>query len=118
MRAPAGWRASPSAPDRDAAPDAPAGDRGLHLGGPPANNYDFTFLAPCPSSGLIIHGDADRVVPMADTKKLVDKLKTQKGITITHDVIPGADHLFGAGMEEMIGTVEAYVKRRMTEGGR
>ena len=25
---------------------------------PPANLYDFSFLAPCPSSGLIIHGDA------------------------------------------------------------
>ncbi len=23
---------------------------------PPANQYDFTFLAPCPSSGLIIQG--------------------------------------------------------------
>ncbi len=30
---------------------------------PPANLYDFSFLAPCPSSGLIIHGDKDAVVP-------------------------------------------------------
>ena len=30
---------------------------------PPANQYDFCFLAPCPSSGLIISGSADRVVP-------------------------------------------------------
>jgi uncharacterized protein len=27
---------------------------------PPANLYDFSFLAPCPSSGLIIHGDQTR----------------------------------------------------------
>ena len=33
---------------------------------PPANQYDFSFLAPCPSSGLIIGGSADRVVPPAD----------------------------------------------------
>ena len=26
---------------------------------PPANMYDFTFLAPCPSSGLILQGDQD-----------------------------------------------------------
>ena len=26
---------------------------------PPANSKDFMFLAPCPSSGLIIHGGAD-----------------------------------------------------------
>ena len=28
---------------------------------PPANLYDFSFLAPCPSSGLIIHGDINIV---------------------------------------------------------
>ena len=33
---------------------------------PPANLYDFSFLAPCPSSGLIIHGDKDAVVPAKD----------------------------------------------------
>ncbi len=31
---------------------------------PPANIYDFTFLAPCPSSGLILQGDQDTVVPI------------------------------------------------------
>ena len=32
---------------------------------PPSNLYDFSFLAPCPSSGLILNGDKDRVVPTA-----------------------------------------------------
>src|SRR3546814_15951472 len=41
---------------------------------PPANAYAFTFLAPCPSSGLIVHGDAADIVPRADVKKLVDRL--------------------------------------------
>ena len=27
---------------------------------PPANLYDFSFLAPCPSSGLIVHGEQGR----------------------------------------------------------
>lgn len=85
---------------------------------PPANMYDFTFLAPCPSSGLIINGDADRVVPPADITSLSDKLKQQKGITITHEVIPGAGHFFDPGMEEMIQTVGTYVRTRMSEGGR
>ena len=40
---------------------------------PPENLYDFSFLAPCPSSGLIIHGDKDRVAPPASVQKLVDK---------------------------------------------
>ena len=61
---------------------------------PPANMYDFSFLAPCPSSGIIIQGEADEVVTPGAVQKLVDKLRTQKHITIHHDLIPGANHFF------------------------
>ena len=60
---------------------------------PPANLYDFSFLAPCPSSGLIVHGDKDAVVPHKDVTGLVDKLKTQKGIVIEQKVDPGRQPL-------------------------
>ncbi|MEM7268524.1 MAG: alpha/beta hydrolase [Pseudomonadota bacterium] len=82
---------------------------------PPANMYDFSFLAPCPSSGLIINGDADRVAPMDDTIKLVEKLKTQKGIEITHDVVGGASHFFDNHIEDLVGRVEGYVETRVAE---
>ena len=88
---------------------------------PPANLYDFSFLAPCPSSGLIINGSADKVAPPKDTRSLVGKLHEQKGITITHTEIEGADHFFKddeAHMQPMIQTVSDYVRRRMTEGTR
>ncbi|MEM7188010.1 MAG: alpha/beta hydrolase [Pseudomonadota bacterium] len=85
---------------------------------PPANMYDFSFLAPCPSSGLIINGEADRIVPMEDVTKLSDKLKAQKGITITHDTVPEANHFFERGMDPMIERVKEYVQQRMIEGGR
>ena len=85
---------------------------------PPANMYDFTFLAPCPSSGLIVNGSADRVVPPADITTLSDKLKQQKGITITHEVIEGAGHFFEPGMDELMGLVNGYVARRLTENTR
>lgn len=84
---------------------------------PPANMYDFTFLAPCPSSGLIINGDADRVVPPSDVTSLAEKLQQQKGITVTHQTVPGAGHFFETGMEEMIGNVKSYVTRRQGEPG-
>ncbi len=61
---------------------------------PQPNIYDFSFLAPCPSSGLIIHGDSDKVAPEKDVQGLVDKLKAQKGILITHKTVPGANHFF------------------------
>jgi alpha/beta superfamily hydrolase len=88
---------------------------------PPANLYDFSFLAPCPSSGLIINGTADKVAPPKDTTTLVNKLHEQKGITITHEQIEGADHFFmdeEAHMKPMIDTVSAYVKRRLGEASR
>ncbi len=47
---------------------------------PPANHYDFGFLAPCPCGGLMIHGDTDELVPEIAVRKLVDKLNTQKGV--------------------------------------
>lgn len=80
---------------------------------PPANMYDFTFLAPCPSSGLIINGDADRVAPADDVTKLVAKLQAQKGITITHETIEKANHFYDKGMEDMIATVSDYVRTRV-----
>ncbi|WP_281685263.1 alpha/beta hydrolase [Thalassobaculum salexigens] len=86
---------------------------------PPANMYDFSFLAPCPSSGLIINGTNDRVAPPADTRSLVSKLHEQKGITITHEEIEGSGHFFEEPhMETMIDNVTGYVKRRLTENTR
>jgi hypothetical protein len=80
---------------------------------PPANMYDFTFLAPCPSSGIIVQGDADEVVTPNAVQKLVDKLRTQRHITIDHAVIPGANHFFENEMDEMMAAVDQYLDRRL-----
>ena len=82
---------------------------------PPANMYDFTFLAPCPSSGLIINGENDRIAPPEDIVKLVERLQAQRGITITHQTVPGANHFFEQGMDEMVAQVEQYVAKRTAE---
>jgi len=80
---------------------------------PPANLHDFSFLAPCPSSGLIVHGDVDKVAPMKDTQALVDKLKTQKGIVIDQKIIEGANHFFDQKVDELIDTCGGYLDRRL-----
>jgi uncharacterized protein len=79
---------------------------------PPANLYDFSFLAPCPSSGLIVHGDKDAVVPFKDVTTLVEKLKTQKGIIIDQKVIAGANHFFDGKLEPLMQAVAAYLDKR------
>jgi alpha/beta superfamily hydrolase len=80
---------------------------------PPANMYDFGFLAPCPSSGLIVQGLGDEVVTHGAVQKLVDKLKTQKHITITYETIPGANHFFEHEMPELMKTVDDYLDMRL-----
>lgn len=80
---------------------------------PPANMYDFGFLAPCPSSGLIVQGLSDEVVAHGAVQKLVDKLKTQKHITITYETVPGANHFFANEMNELMGVIDAYLDMRL-----
>ena len=82
---------------------------------PPANSYDFSFLAPCPSSGLFVSGDQDQVSPVEDVEKLVERLRAQKGITIDQEVVKGANHFFETGSKEMLELAAAYLDRRLAE---
>jgi alpha/beta superfamily hydrolase len=83
---------------------------------PPASMYDFGFLAPCPSSGLIVQGGQDEIATPSATQKLVDKLKTQRHITIEHQVIDSANHFFERELDDLIAICGAYVDRRIAMG--
>ena len=87
--------------------------RGFISIAPPANMYDFTFLAPCPASGIIVQGVNDEVVSAASVQKLVDKLRTQKHITIHHDEIPRANHFFENELDVMMRSVDNYLDMRL-----
>jgi uncharacterized protein len=82
---------------------------------PPSNLYDFSFLAPCPSSGLMVNGDKDRVVPTASVADLSTKLKTQRGIKIDHEIIPGANHFFENKTEDLTNVVGGYLDMRLAK---
>ena len=56
---------------------------------PPANNRDFNFLAPCLSSGLIIHGDKDSIASFESARILSEKLQKQKKVEIAFKTIKG-----------------------------
>jgi alpha/beta superfamily hydrolase len=76
---------------------------------PPASIYDFTFLAPCPASGLIVHGGKDELVPVASVEKLTQKLAAQKTISIDYRVIESADHFFMEDLESLSAHIEDYL---------
>ncbi len=78
---------------------------------PPANLYDFSFLAPCPSSGLVVQGDADEIVPEASVKKLIDKLSNQRDIEIEYALIEEANHFFANQLGELSDAVHDYLDR-------
>ena len=80
---------------------------------PQANLYDFSFLAPCPSSGIIVAGGQDEIVPPSAVQKLVDKLRTQKGITIHHDEIPRANHFFEHELPQLMKSLDNYLDMRL-----
>jgi len=80
---------------------------------PPANIYDFSFLAPCPSSGLLLQGAADETVPEEDVSKLADKLIGQRGPGIQYRTIAGADHFFEGKLDELTDVIENYIKTVM-----
>jgi alpha/beta superfamily hydrolase len=78
---------------------------------PPANVYDFSFLAPCPSSGLVVQGDRDDVVPHESVAKLVQKLSNQRDIKIEYKILKGATHFFSEHLDQLRATVDDYLNR-------
>jgi alpha/beta superfamily hydrolase len=81
---------------------------------PPANIHDFSFLAPCPASGLILHGDKDNVVPVSSVDKFSQKLQKQNTIKIDYRVIKDCDHFFQSHLDEMISHVDGYLDKNFT----
>lgn len=82
---------------------------------PPASEHDFSFLAPCPASGLIVHGDEDDVVPLASVDKLAAKLSSQKNITIDYEIIKGAGHYYLEETEALEAVIDTYLDRALAE---
>ena len=83
---------------------------------PPANIYDFSFLAPCPSSGLIIQGEKDDLVPLEPVEKLVEKLHAQKGIEIDHRTVKSANHFFHDKVDDLIAHIHDHMNAAENAG--
>jgi uncharacterized protein len=81
---------------------------------PPANHYDFNFLAPCPSSGLILHGTKDEIVPESDAAKFAQKLASQRNITVDYKTMAGANHFFEEQIDGLTSNIDNYLTQRMS----
>ena len=81
---------------------------------PQPNVYDFTFLAPCPISWLIIYGKNDELVPEDSILNLKKKLNIQKNIEVKFDSIINANHFFKGKVKELSSAVGHYLKDKVT----
>lgn len=83
---------------------------------PPANIYDFSFLAPCPTSGLFIHGECDEVVPREVVTRLAYGLSMQRRRNkIEFHTIKNANHNFDGNEGDLEDTIISYVAGKMDE---
>ena len=81
---------------------------------PQPNVYDFTFLAPCPISGLILYGKNDELVQVDSILNLKKRLSMQKNIDVKFDEIPNANHFYKGKEKNMALSIERYIKDKVT----
>ena len=79
---------------------------------PQPNVYDFTFLAPCPTSGQIIYGEKDELVSKTSIDELNNRLKNQKGISVDFFQIKNSNHFFKGKEEELKKIIEKYIEEK------
>ena len=78
---------------------------------PQPNVYDFSFLSPCPTSGMIVYGKKDELVPVEYISELDKRLSAQKGIKVEFNTIADANHFFSKTDNVLIKTLDKYIKK-------
>ena len=81
---------------------------------PQPNLYDFTFLAPCPISGLILNGKNDELVQSESILNLKKRLSMQKNIEVKFDSIANADHFYKGKEKVLANSIEYYIRDKVT----
>ena len=78
---------------------------------PQPNVYDFSFLSPCPTSGLMVYGKNDELVPQENINELDKRLSAQKGIKVEFQVVNDSNHFFSKTEDLLIKNLDKYIKK-------
>jgi len=81
---------------------------------PQPNLYDFSFLSPCPISGIVIYGKNDELVQLDSILNLKKRLTVQKNISVKFDSIANANHFYKGKEKELGLSLEHYIKDKIT----
>ncbi|MBA1338009.1 MAG: hypothetical protein FD549_000179 [Pelagibacterales bacterium] len=79
---------------------------------PQPNVYDFSFLAPCPTSGQVICSEDDELVTKESIDQLDKKIQSQKGIEVLFTKIKNANHFFTGREDVLKSEIEKYIKEK------
>ena len=79
---------------------------------PQPNVYDFSFLAPCPTSGLVVYSNVDELVTQESIEELDNRIKNQKGVDVMFSHIDNANHFFKGKEKELSQTIKKYIKEK------
>ena len=81
---------------------------------PQPNVYDFTFLAPCPISGMVLYGKKDELVSEESILNLKKRLSIQKNIEVKFNPILNANHFYKGKEKELSTLIENYLSDKIT----
>ena len=73
---------------------------------PQPNVYDFSFLSPCPTSGLMVYGKKDELVPIDHINELNKRLSSQKGIKVDFQPVTEANHFFTKAEKDLVKSIQ------------
>lgn len=76
---------------------------------PPANEKDFTFLAPCPTSGLIVQGGKDEIVNPSSVATMARRLNTQRNVEVDFAMIEEGDHMYNNHLVDLYKIAGNYI---------
>ena len=79
---------------------------------PQPNVYDFSFLAPCPTSGQVIYSENDELVTKESVIELDKRIKSQKGVEVIFSKIKNSNHFFKNKEKELSIEIEKYLKEK------
>ena len=81
---------------------------------PQPNLYDFSFLSPCPISGIVIYGKNDELVHIDSILNLKKRLSLQKNIEVKFESIPNANHFYKNKEKELSAIITRYIIDKVT----
>ena len=81
---------------------------------PQPNLYDFTFLSPCPISGMVLYGKNDELVQEESIFNLKKRLSFQKNITVNFNPIANANHFYKGKEKELATAINQYISNKIT----